>query len=51
MRLRVFLVLMLASLVKTRRKFVIGGEFNVTLQPSLDCSGGNTTLRELVKFL
>ena len=24
-------------------KFVIGGDFNVALQPSLDCSGGITT--------
>ena len=28
-----------------------GGDFNVTLQPSLDCSGGNSILKESVKFL
>ena len=30
-------------------KFVIGGDFNVALQPSLGCSGGITTLKESVK--
>ena len=32
-------------------KFVIGGDFNVALQPSLDCSGEITTLKESVKVL
>ena len=32
-------------------KFVIGRDFNVALQPSLDCSGGITTLSESVKVL
>ena len=31
--------------------FYWGGDFNVTLQPSLDCSGGNSILKESVKFL
>lgn len=39
------------ELWECNHKFVIGGDFNVTLQPSLDCSGGNTTLKESVKFL
>ena len=39
------------ELRKSNYKFVIGGDFNVALQPSLDCSGGNTTLKESVKVL
>ena len=30
---------------------LLGGDFNVTLQLSLDCSGGNSILKESVKFL
>ena len=32
-------------------RLLLGGDFNVTLQPSLDCSGGNSILKESVKFL
>ena len=32
-------------------KLLIGGDFNVALQPAVDCLGGNTTLKESVKFL
>ena len=32
-------------------KLLIGGDFNVALQAALDCLGGNTTLKESVKFL
>ena len=32
-------------------KFLIGGDFNVFLQPSLDCLGGNASLKDSVKFL
>ena len=39
------------ELRESNYKFVIGGDFNVALQPSLDCSGGNTTLKESVKVL
>ena len=39
------------ELRESNYKFLIGGDFNVALQPSLDCSGGNTTLKESVKFL
>ena len=39
------------ALRESNCKFVIGGDFNVALQPSLDRSGGNTTLLESVKFL
>ena len=28
-----------------------GGDFNVTLDPALDCFGGNPALKESVKFL
>ena len=41
----------LEELRESNYKFLIGGDFNVALQPSLDCSGGNTTLKESVKFL
>ena len=36
---------------ESNHKFLIGGDFNVALQPSLDCSGGNTTIKESIKFL
>lgn len=36
---------------ETNCKFLIEGDFNVTLKPSLDCSGGNTALKESLKFL
>ena len=39
------------ELRESNYKFLIGGDFNVALQPCLDCSGGNTTLKESVKFL
>ena len=39
------------ELRESNYKFVIEGDFNVALQPSLDCSGGNTTLKESVKVL
>lgn len=32
-------------------KILHGGDFNVTLDPALDCSGGNPSLKESVKFL
>lgn len=32
-------------------KILLGGDFNVTLDPALDCSGGNPALKESVKFL
>ena len=32
-------------------KIIIGGDFNVTLDPSKDCSGGNPALKDLVKAL
>ena len=32
-------------------RLLIGGDFNVAIQPALDCSGGNATLKESVKFL
>ena len=32
-------------------KILLGGDFNVTLDPALDCSGGNPSLKESVKFL
>ena len=32
-------------------KVFLGGHFNVTLDPALDCSGGNPFLKESVKFL
>ena len=39
------------ELRESNYKFVTGGDFNVALKPSLDCSGGNTTLKESVKVL
>ena len=39
------------ELRESNYKFVIGGDFNVVLQPSLDCWGGNATLKESVKVL
>ena len=36
------------ELRESNYKFLIGGDLNVALQPSLDCSGGNTTLKESV---
>ena len=32
-------------------KILLGGDFNVTLDPALDCLGGNLSLKESVKFL
>ena len=32
-------------------KVFLGGDFNVTLDPALDCSEGNPCLKESVKFL
>ena len=32
-------------------KIIIGGDFNVTLDPSKDCSGGNPVLKDSVKAL
>ena len=32
-------------------KIIIGGDFNVTLDPSKDCSGGNPVLKHSVKAL
>ena len=32
-------------------KVFLDGDFNVTLDPALDCSGGNPFLKESVKFL
>ena len=32
-------------------KVFLGGDFHVTLDPALDCSGGNPFLKESVKFL
>ena len=32
-------------------KVFLGGDFNVTLDPALDCSWGNPFLKESVKFL
>ena len=32
-------------------KILLGGDFNVTLDPALDCLGGNPSLKESVKFL
>ena len=39
------------ELRESNYKFLIGGDFHVALQSSLDCSAGNTTLKESVKFL
>ena len=30
-------------------KFVVGGDFNVAIDPDLDCSGGNQTKKDSVK--
>ena len=32
-------------------KILLGGDLNVTLEPDLDCSGGNPVLKDSVKFV
>ena len=36
---------------ETNCKISTGGDFNVGLKPTLDCSGGNLTVKDSVKFL
>ena len=31
------------------QKIVVGGDFNVAIDPDLDCSGGNPTKKDSVK--
>ena len=31
------------------QKIVVGGDFNVAIDPDLNCSGGNPTKKDLVK--
>ena len=33
------------------QKIVVGGDFNVAIDPGLDCSGGNPTKRDSVKHI
>ena len=33
------------------KKIILGGDFNVTLDPDLDCSGGNPTKKDSVKHV
>ena len=36
---------------KKKKKIILGGDFNVTLDPDLDCSGGNPTKKDSVKHV
>ena len=33
------------------QKIVVGGDFNVAIDPDLDCSGGNPTKKDSVKHI
>jgi len=39
------------NIVGKENKIIIGGDFNVTLDPTWDCSGGNQTKKASVKYI
>jgi len=39
------------NIVGKDNKIIIGGDFNVTLDPAWDCSGGNQTKKASVKYI
>jgi len=39
------------NIVGKENKIIIGGDFNVTLDPAWDCSGGNQTKKASVKYI